>query len=524
MKSLKTSSIFLALSICLATLSVEAMPLSDLALDQLDQNSNMLNPSLRSPFSPETKAGSELDPNSFLVQGVIYGKMKMALLSGKMLKEGEEMGRFKVDKILPNEVVIKDEEKEFHLSVENYIDPMVVNKKNQEYMIEFRDANLADVLKMLSKCAGLNLITPEDLSGRVTLSFEDIALIDAMRSILRVNGYEYAMEEKVLRIGKPDAFAGGTDLRTQTFHLKYATAKDLTEKIKTLLSDRGSVINDDRTNTLTVKDRDAVVGNINNIIDQMDNRDQQVQIEARIVDASKNFSRALGIRWGVNGSAGKFTTSGTAEVGLNGDTGNPLNVNLGAANPTSGIGMLIGSVGGFNIENQLTAAESKGDIQILSKPTVMTLNNMPSKIRSGTKIYVKSTSNISVGTSSSSSSSSSSGLQEINTGIELTVTPQISIDDYIKMQIQAIESEADFSKTVDGIPAILDNTANTTVVVKDGETAVIGGLFKQKTTNQKNGVPGLQNIPVMGYLFKNKAKTRSDGELMIFITPKIVQS
>ncbi len=524
---MRTHPYLRAISIAFLVLTffpVWASPLSDLALDQLEQNSNMLNPTLRSPFAPESQTGGDMDPNSLLVQGVIYGKMKMALLSGKMVKEGEEIGRFKVAKILPNEVVLKDEEKEFHLNVENYIEPMVANKKTQEYMIEFRDANLTDVLKMLSKCAGLNLIAPEDIAGRVTLSFDDIALVDAMRSILRVNGYEYAMEEKVLRIGKPDAFVGGTDLRTQTFHLKYATAKDLTEKIKTLLSDRGSVINDDRTNTLTVKDRDAVVGNIHNIIDQMDNRDQQVQIEARIVDASKSFSRALGIRWGVNGTSGKFTTSGTADVGLNADTGNPLNVNLGADNPTSGIGMLIGSLGGFNIESQLTAAESKGDIQILSKPTVMTLNNMPSKIRSGTKIYVKSTSSISLGTTSASSSSSSSGLQEINTGIELTVTPQISIDDYIKMQIQAVESEADFSKTVDGIPAILDNTANTTVVVKDGETAVIGGLFKQKTTNQKTGVPGFQNIPVMGYLFKSKAKTRADSELMIFITPRIVQS
>ncbi len=512
------------LALCMIPLSTAwAIPLSDLAIDQLEQGGDVLNSNIRSPFSPENPTGSELDPNSLIVQGVIYGKVKMALLSGKMLKEKESIGKFEVSKILPNEVVLMADEKEFHLNVENYIEPVEQGKKTQEYMIEFRDALLIDVLKMLSKCAGLNLIAPNDLSGRVTLSFDDMALIDAMRSVLRVNGYEYAMEEKVLRIGKPDAFVGGTDLRTQTFHLKYATAKDLTEKIKSLLSDRGSVIHDDRTNTLTVKDRDAVVGNVANIINQMDNRDQQVEIEARIVDASKSFARSLGVRWGVNGSSGKFATSGTSDVGLNSDTGNPLNVNLGADNPTSGIGMVIGSLSGFNIESQLTAAETKGDIQILSKPSVMTLNNMASKIRSGTKIYVKSTSSISLGTSSASSSSSSSGLQEINTGIELTVTPQISIDDYIKMQIQAIESEADFSKTVDGIPAILDNTANTTVVVKDGETAVIGGLFKQKTSNQKSGVPGLQNIPVMGYLFKNKAKTRSDSELMIFITPKIVK-
>ena len=142
----------------------------------------------------------------------------------------------------------------------------------------------------------------------------------------------------------------------------------------------------------------------------------------------------------------------------------------------------------MNLEAQLTAAEDKGDIHILSKPSVMTLNNMPAKIRSGSKIYVKSTSSISVGTAGGTSSTGATGgLQEIETGIQLTVTPQISIEDYIKMKIDATESEADFSKTVDGIPSILDNTASTTVLVKDGETTVIGGLYRTKSTKEKRG-------------------------------------
>ena len=117
----------------------------------------------------------------------------------------------------------------------------------------------------------------------------------------------------------------------------------------------------------------------------------------------------------------------------------------------------------------------------------------------------------------------SSGLQEIDTGVELTVTPQITIDKYIKMRIDAVESEADFSRTVDGIPAIIDNTASTTIVVQNGDTAVIGGLLKVRNSRTERYVPGVGKVPVLGWLFKNKSKTKTHNELMIFITPRIVE-
>ncbi len=522
-KSLKNEVLILIGFIFFLPTPLFSAPLSDLAQDQLEQGS--LKPTPRSPFVPDARLGDELDPSTLLVQGLIYGKsLKMAILSGRMVREGEDLGHYKVDKILPKEVVLTHSQNEssFHVKLDNYMAP--VNKKNGGgFVVEFRNAALKDALKFLAKGAGMNIIVPEDFAGRVTLSFDDMDLLDALRSVLRVNGYEYAIEDKIIRVGKPDAFAGGTDLKTQNFQLRYATAKDMVEKIKLLLSDRGAVISDDRINMLTVKDRDPIISNIAKLVAEVDRRDKQVQIEARIVDASRNFTRSLGINWDINGANGRTTIGGVSTVGTNSTTKNPLNVNLGVANPTSGIGLIIGRLSGFNIETQLTAAEQKGDISILSKPSVTTLNNMPSKIRSGTKIYVKSTSSISVGTAGGTAANAgTSGLQEINTGIELTVTPQITVDDYIKMKIDAVESEADFSRTVDGIPSVIDNTASTSVILKDGETTVIGGLYKQKTTKQKSGVPGLQNIPVMGYLFQSKTRTRSDGELMIFVTPKIV--
>lgn len=317
-------------------------------------------------------------------------------------------------------------------------------------------------------------------------------------------------------------------MRTEHYRLKYATANDMVNKVKPLLSDRGSVIADERTNMLTVKDRDPVVTGISSLVAMVDKRDKQVKIEARIVDATRSFSRALGIQWGVAGQSGSgnVTVAGISDVGRIVGTGTPLNVNLGAENPTSGLGLIIGNIAGaLDIEAQLTAAEEKGDIHILSRPSVTTLNNMPAKIRSGTKIYVKSTSSISLGAAGGTAATGGTGgLQEIDTGITLTVTPQISIDDYIKMKIEAEESEADFSRTVDGIPAVIDNNASTTVILRDGETTIIGGLYKEKDTREKRSVPGFSRVPVFGALFQSKTKTKSTNELMIFITPKITDS
>ncbi len=512
--------------ILLGTLRGEAAPLSDLAEEPFEKGPAALTPTPRSPFVPTYRAAEDMDVSTLMVQGILYGKkLKMALISGRILREGERVGKYILDKIEPDGLVLSLESSLYHLKLENYVTSLGKTEEGA-FVVEFRNAPLKDVLRLLAKGADLNLIMPEDLSGRVTLSFDNIALMEALRSVLRVNGYEYASEAGVIRIGKPDAFAGGTDLRTESFHLKYATAKDMVDKVKLLLSERGSVIADDRTNTLTVKDRDPLVANIASLLKHVDRRDKQVQIEARIVDATQSFSRSLGIRWGIAGQKDNVQVSGTADVGTNVDTTNPLNVNLGAVNPTSGIGLIIGQLAGAtNIEAQLTAAEEKGDVHILSKPSVTTLNNMPAKIRSGTKIYVKSTSSISLGTAGGTGATGgTAGLQEIDTGIELTVTPQISIDDFIKMKIEAVESEADFTRTVDGIPAVIDNTASTTVILKDGETTVIGGLYRQKTSKTKRGVPGFQSIPVVGLLFQSKTREKSNAELMIFITPKILGS
>ena len=164
---------------------------------------------------------------------------------------------------------------------------------------------------------------------------------------------------------------------------------------------------------------------------------------------------------------------------------------------------------------QLSAAEATGAIRIISKPNVTTINNKQATISSGLTIYVKV---------DSGGTDEGPTLQEINTGIELKVTPQITLNRMIKMVIEATESEADFSRTVDGIPAIISNKAETTVLIPDGETAVIGGLLKVKTTKDRKKVPGLGDIPVLGWMFKSTKKTKDNNELMIFITSRILDT
>lgn len=401
-----------------------------------------------------------------------------------------------------------------------------------KYSVEFRNADLKDALRFLSKVADINIMIPEDVAGMVSTSFESTTLQDAINSIVKANGLDYAVERGIWRVGKGDQFTtSGEDLKTETFRLKYASAKDLTEKVKDLLTSRGSVLSDERTNSLVVRERPANIENVRNFLQDIDVRDAQVLIEAKIVEATRDFSRNLGIQWGVR-STGTVDLQGVSSVGT-ADSGNTLITNLpmpttsSVTSPTSGVGLLIGTfANATSIDVQITAAEQKGDLDIISEPTIVTSNGVSANIRSGETIYVKTTGDITIGGTGSSSTSTTggSGLQEVETGIELTVTPQISVDNFIKLSINTKTSQLDFTRTVDGIPVIIDSNATTSVVVRDGETTIIGGMAKLTGSKTRRNVPLLSRIPLLGNLFKSRAKYRQNKELMIFIKPTIVSS
>lgn len=391
------------------------------------------------------------------------------------------------------------------------------------YDIRFRLAPLRNTLQFLAWLAGINIVIPDDVEGVVTLNFRKVRVGDALNSIVKANDLDYTVEGNVVRIGSEAEFKEtGENLKTETFRLRFATASTLTDKVKNLITDSGSVVSDNRTNSLTIRELPGNIDNVRRFINDIDIKDAQVLIESKIMEVSKKFVRSLGIQWGVNKTTGVIRPVGLNAVGQ-ADSGRNLNVNLGATDPTSGLGLIIGRFGGADIDIAISAAEERGDLFIISDPSIVTSNGKAARIRSGTTLYIKTSGDVTIGTSSGTGTSLGTGLQEIETGVELKVTPQISMGDFVKLDIEATTSQPDFSQTVEGIPVIIDNVARTTVLVKDGETTIIGGLSRLHDSLSRGKVPFLSKIPLFGNLFKNKTRRRENTQLMVFIRPRVVR-
>lgn len=392
-----------------------------------------------------------------------------------------------------------------------------VSYRRGNFSVSLKKANLKQALQFLGNAADINLLVPEGLvDGEVSLNLNNIDLMSALKVLMKTNGLDFAVENNIVRVGPAAEFKQDEDFLTSTVRLKYATSAELENSVKPLLTQKGKVISDSRTNTITIKDLPDNVSVIKQMIQVIDIQDAQVLIQAKIVQVSTDFLRDIGVQWGVdNTTSGSSVRTGGLPVSVGTDDfGQAINVNLPATTPTSGIGLLLGRFANFQIDFQLTAAEEKGDIRIVSKPAIVTSNGQPANIRSGETLLVKTL---------GSTAGESGELKEIKTGVELKVTPQISIDDQIKLTINATTSLADFSRQVDGVPIIVDNVAETTVLVRDKETTVIGGLLQLQKQRGKKGVPYLSRIPLLGSLFKSRFRSNKNTELMIFIKPTIVR-
>jgi type IV pilus assembly protein PilQ len=394
------------------------------------------------------------------------------------------------------------------------------------YTVEFRDAEMKGALRLLAKMDDRNIVVPDKVEGKITASFDNVGLMDALEAVLKSTGFGFIEENGIIQVlAKEDLQAMGEDLHTATFNLQFGKAASVLPQIQSVVTSRGSVVADERTNSIYVRDTRAVIANIREMMTNLDRKDRQVLIEAKIMEASTDFIRSLGIQWGVTKSGGNINVAGLDAVGT-ADSGRDLILNTPASGasqtaPTSGIGLILGSFKGILTDIQISAAEEKGEISILSRPSVATVNNYPATIRSGEKFYVKTTGNFNIG---GTASTTETNLQEIDTGIELKVTPQISLNDNIKLDIDASQSEADFTRAIEGVPAVMDNSATTTVMLRNGETTIIGGLFKLRDAKSVKGIPGLMKVPVLGNLFKSTTKTKTRTELLIFITPRIIEN
>lgn len=403
--------------------------------------------------------------------------------------------------------------------------------------LELRDVELRDVIRAIGQEHGINIVVDEKVTGKVTVSLRNIPLWDAIDSILKGKGYAYIKEDNIVRVVP---MSEDEDLITRTIPIKYSDPKELEIVVKKILSKKGDVIADLRSNTLTIKDTQSAIERVEILLKKIDNKTGQVMIEAKIVEVNTNASKELGIQWGgsyskgdvfVHGGGTKESSTATTATPLTegiGISGSAFNVNLPAAVGAGSGGALGIAIMGTNaiLDLQISALEEQGNAKILSSPKVLVLNNQEATISSGTQILIPTTTTSgtslgTTGTSSSSSSTTTSGVTEKEATLRLTVTPRILDDNQISLKIVAKREEFDFSRSVLGIPPKTSRETSTGVIVKNGETIVIGGIYTETDSESESGVPLLSKIPLLGWLFKKETKQKVRTELLIFITPQI---
>lgn len=421
-----------------------------------------------------------------------------------------------------------------------------VKKDASLFSMEFRNAELKDVLRALGQENHLNIIISDDVDGKLTLSFREVSFEEALEAILKINNLTSFREGDIIRVMKSPFGEGEADLATQIIPVHFGSAKEMQESIKGLLTKKGNLTVDIRTNALVVRDYAWNMTKIHEVVKQLDSKTPQVMIEARIVEVNSNFTRELGVQWGGRiyeaGSAGIFQATGArrgtgltnavtgtdALTGAVGLSGNNLAVNLPAAvgaGSGGAIGFSFGNVAStLQLDLQLSAMEDTGRGKILSNPRVMTLNNKEAKISSGTEILIPTTSILSNSTSTTGSTTgtaATTGVTTIDAKLELMVTPHITPDNQILLHVKTDKKDPDFNRQVQNIPPLSTRTAETDLLVGDNETVVIGGIYTRNESQGENGIPWLSQIPILGWLFKKETKTDIQNELLIFITPTV---
>lgn len=417
--------------------------------------------------------------------------------------------------------------------------PGVTNGKyiGQKISLDFKDADIKNVFRLLAEVSGKNIVVTDDVNRKVTVRLIEVPWDQAMDLIIDTNGLGKDERGNVVRIStaarlksERDALAAAkkSEENLEPLHTAYLTVnyakvmkgpndpvgdkdKDLVEKVKALLSPRGKVEADQRTNTLIVRDIKANIEEIQALISRIDTRTPQVLIESNLVETTPTFSRALGIEMESLFNGGRVRTSSRfiANPPFTGGPQPPPSDNV-LIIPNNGFRF---GYFGNNITSVLSAAEAEGNVKIISRPTVVTLNNVQSQIESANILRIR-TSAATVG--------EAGNLREIRAGITLKVTPQVSADGFILLNIEAKSSTLDFGRTVDGIPQENTREAKANVLVKDGETVVIGGIMKDTSSNSDSGVPYLKDVPVLGWLFKKSSWQKDFEELIVFITPRIL--
>jgi type IV pilus assembly protein PilQ len=388
---------------------------------------------------------------------------------------------------------------------------------SKSYSFEVSGASAKSVLELVARKANLEADFEGDFQNKVSYNFEKTTLRDALDSMAKDVGFTYSLNNGKLAFSQSSgggrslaSSSGGDSIRM--LELKFVDADEMATKIKPLLASGEDVYVDKALNTLAISASEAThrkVAEFTNIFDRLPN---QIMIEARIVETNNNFSRELGF---LAGDLSDQTMNNDSKV-----TG--LSTPNVAATPFFRAKYRVGIMNNRALDLRLIAAETKGDAKVISRPKVVTINNTRAVINSGLIFNVKTLTNQSSTNSDGSTSAVTGGLQQVEAGLQLGVLPSIVNSSLIRLLVEVNNSEPENTISVDGIPGISTNSANTSIIVENGNTAVIAGLIKNSKSNGRTGVPFLSDIPILGMLFRSDASSERNNELVILITPKIM--
>jgi len=402
--------------------------------------------------------------------------------------------------------------------------------------VNLKDVDLKDFFRLIHEISGLNVVLDPAVKGSLTIVLDDVPWDQALDIVLQNNSLDKQLNGNVLRIATRSTLK--TEAETQrdlekaqaeavapvtvTRVLSYSKAATMSTTLKKFLSARGDILYDDRSNQIIIRDIPSVIPVIDNLIRQLDRKSQQVEIEARVVSASRSFARDIGTQLAFAGqtaggrsvaagdSAVGTSTPGTSTPGFPTFLPLPLNTNLGAVAPTSGL-FLGNRSANFAVDFFITAAEAKGVGKLLSKPKVITQNNEKATVKQGTKIPIQTTINNTI------------SVQFIDAVLKLEVTPQITAEGTVFMDVLVENTQIDTGiPRVQGIPALDTEAAETKVTVADGGTVVIGGIIISSQRVDIQQVPLVGSLPLIGHLFKRTSVTTNSQELLFFLTPRII--
>jgi len=412
--------------------------------------------------------------------------------------------------------------------------------------VNLKDVDLKDFFRLIHEISGLNVVLDPNVHGTLTVVLDDVPWDQALDIVLKNNDLARELEGNVLRIATVETLKHEADGRraqiesealavekvSVTRFLSYAKAKDVIITVKKFISQRGDVVADDRTNAVIINDIPKVIPTIDRLLTQLDRKTQEVEIEARVVAATRQFARDIGTQLGFGWGNGHSAIGGnqaagaspTTVGGLNpgyitvpGTSGSgssiPLFSNLGSTSPTSGFSFVNAS-NNVRIDAILSMAESRGLLKVLSRPRVVTQNNIQALVKQGVRVPIVTQAQL----------GGPPTVTYVDAFLRLTVTPQITSENTIFLNVDVENTTPNFGQEVQGNPELITQQATTQVLVTDGGTVVIGGVIQTQNSINVTQVPLLGNIPILGNAFKHTVVNTSNQELIFFITPRIIQT